>query len=223
VSTRAYLFTLSLLGACSPGGEADLVTHDTVARGARLDGAEEATPGTTTPTEGTTAPPLATGDVIETPAPAPVATPEASTQPEPTATGEPRLVSFADLSLIGLDVDAIFDKTERAQGLPRLPPAIRELDRKLVSIQGYMIPMEWDGTAVKAFMLVRDMANCCFGQMPKPDEWVEVLMQEGKTAEYYPYVPVLATGILELAGEADDMGYVTGAYRLRGKGVTDEW
>ena len=210
--TRALLLSLALLGGCSPGSGTDLVTHDDVAQGARLDGVETPPPAIVSSIEPTTAEPPAGGDVIET---APPAAPEAS--------GEPRMVSFADLSLIGLDVDAIFDKSERAQGLPRLPAAIRELDRKLVSIQGYMIPMEWEGTVVKAFMLVRDMAGCCFGQMPKPDEWVEVLMQEGKTAEYYPYVPVLATGVLELSGEADDMGYVTGAYRLRGKGVTDEW
>ncbi len=215
-----------VLASCAPDGADQLATRETVAQGARLDGTS-------------TSPIVRAGDAPDIPSAAPEAAtvdaPETSpsagetaARAEPPASGEPpagepRMVSFADLSLIGLDVDAIFDPDEGEEGLEGLPASIRGLDRMLVAIDGYMIPMEWEGTRVKAFMLVRDMASCCFGQMPKPDEWVEVLMQADETTEYYPYVPVLATGILELSGATDGMGYVTSAYRLRGERVTDEW
>ena len=227
---------LLALAGCGTGSAEPLVHEGSIGQGARLDGGLDPSPVASQASTDTSAVDTATSAVaaleltavaLEGPVAPPPSGPAAELEPPvsapASAPGEPLLVKFLDLSLIGLDVDAIFDPAEGENGLADLPATIRALDRRLVAIEGFMIPMEWEGTRVKAFMLVRDMAGCCFGQMPQPDEWVEVLMQEGELADYYPYVPVLATGVFELAGETDDMGYVTGAYRLRGEGVTDEW
>lgn len=213
------------LVACVRGEASDLATSEAVGQGTRIDGGDMAPGAALSITAESEAASEPRGPAAEPEAHVPAPAPTTPTPSPGTSrpTGEPRLITFADLSLIGLDVDAIFDPSEDEVGLSALPETIRALDRTLVAIEGYMIPMEWEGTRVRAFMLVRDMAGCCFGQMPQPDEWVEVVMRDDEVADYYPYVPVLATGLFELAGETDDLGYVTGAYRLRGDGVTDEW
>ena len=130
------------------------------------------------------------------------------------------MVTFSDLSLVGYDVDKLLDPDDDSQTMPE---HITMLDGQRCAVEGYMLPMEWKKKKVVSFMLVRDMAGCCFGGMPMPDEWVEVVMEEGKGCDYYPYIPVLVTGKFGVGGETDELGYVTGAYTLIGETVTDEW
>ena len=95
---------------------------------------------------------------------------------EPSETPEsPRAITFADLSLVGSDVDGLLDAMFDEQGEAEFeyPESVADLDRNLVEIIGYMIALEYeDDGQVSEFMLVRDLAACCFGGMPRPDEWV---------------------------------------------------
>lgn len=149
----------------------------------------------------------------------PVGDGEASEGPEELEDGT-LLISYADLSLVGYDVDALLDPEDDSE---EMPESITQLDGKRVAIEGYMLPMEWKRKQVISFMLVRDMAGCCFGGMPQPDEWIDVSFPEGKGCDYYPYIPVLVTGVLTVGGELDDLGYVTGAYSIVCEDITDEW
>jgi len=207
------LFAACALSACSERARAAGGAKVAVDSGARLDAAPARPVGAApaaAPTER---------------APVEVAAPNDSgadtREPERIDAG-PRRIRFADLSLVGYDVDAIFDPDDESQGFDDLPESLRELDGKDVALDGYMLPLEWEGKEVRSFMLVRDMASCCFGGMPMPDEWVEVTMAAGRTTEYFPYIPVLVTGALSIGGEVDDLGYVTGAYRLTAVSVADD-
>lgn len=79
-----------------------------------------------------------------------------------------------------------------------IPPLIRPLDGQIVSLEGYMIPLQYEGNAVTEYLLVRHLAACCFGGTPEPDEWVFVRAPEGAPAEYKAYQPIRVRGKLEL-------------------------
>jgi hypothetical protein len=94
------------------------------------------------------------------------------------------------------------------------PEELTRLTGREVSIVGYMIPGDMKQGEVQDFMLVRDLLGCCFGGTPMPDEWVDVVMAEGESAEYRPYLPMRVTGVLTLGGEQDEAGFAMGIYKM---------
>lgn len=155
-----------------------------------------------------------------------VAALEEEQAPEPDG---PRAITYRDLTLIDFDVDAMLDAmlfpedyVDEEDDELEFPAELKALDGKEISIVGYMIPGEMDQGNVRDFMLVRDLLGCCFGGTPMPDEWIDVTMVEGATAEYRPYLPMRVTGILTLGGEQDEAGFALGVYRLKGSVVVVE-
>ncbi len=105
------------------------------------------------------------------------------------------VISFSRLSLAGTDIEALLDHIFEEVAPPyTYPKEVADLDGKDVKLVGYMIPLTWEEREVTEFMLVRDLASCCFGGIPRPDEWAFIAMAEGKTCEYFPYVPVVVSG-----------------------------
>lgn len=105
------------------------------------------------------------------------------------------VISFSRLSLAGTDVEALLDHIFEEVAPPyTYPKEVADLDGEDIKLVGYMIPLTWEEREVTEFMLVRDLASCCFGGIPRPDEWAFVAMAKGKTCEYYPYVPVVVSG-----------------------------
>ena len=138
-------------------------------------------------------------------------------------------ISYRDLSLAGFDLDTMLDYLlfpEEFEGeeIPELvlPERVTQLAGREVSIVGYMIPGETEGGKVRDFMLVRDLASCCFGGSPMPDEWIDVVMAPGEIAEYRPYLPMRTRGVLRLGGEQDEVGFAVGIYRLEAESVVVE-
>ncbi|HIF41273.1 MAG TPA: DUF3299 domain-containing protein [Planctomycetes bacterium] len=134
-------------------------------------------------------------------------------------------ISWADLSMQDIAMEDILDSLlypeEYKEGEFEFPDRIKRNDGEVVSIVGYMIPLEWKETTVPEFMLVRDLLGCCFGGSPQPDEWINVIM-EGKGAEYFPYIPVIVTGTFKIEGIEDEAGYAAGCFHLSGTSVTKE-
>jgi len=134
-------------------------------------------------------------------------------------------ISWADLSMQDIAMEDILDSLlypeEYEDGEFEFPDRIKRNDGEVISIVGYMIPLEWKETTVPEFMLVRDLLGCCFGGSPQPDEWINVIM-EGKGAEYFPYIPVIVTGTFKIEGIEDEAGYAAGCFHLSGTSVTKE-
>lgn len=120
-------------------------------------------------------------------------------EPKPERKG---VISFSRLSLSGTDVESLLDHLFPLTGEDPppyfYPEEVNALGGTEVKIVGYMIPLEWSDKKVTEFMLVRDLASCCFGGIPRPDEWAFVSLPEGEGVEYFVYVPVLVTGTLKL-------------------------
>jgi hypothetical protein len=127
--------------------------------------------------------------------------------PPKAATGEARPISFRDLSLVGANVsgllDLYFDPKADANGWT-FPQSIQALDGEQLSIVGYMIALDYEGEHVTRFMLVRDLASCCMGGIPRPDEWVEVELST--PCPYWLYRPVRATGRFKVGIQWDEQG-----------------
>lgn len=136
-------------------------------------------------------------------------------------------LAFSDLSLEGEDVDNIIDyllfpdEFEEGEGF-EFPEHLKALDGKEITISGYMIPGRIRKNMVKDFMLVRDLAGCCFGGAPNPDEWIDVVMVGEAEAEYLRYLPIKVRGKLTLIGEQDQEGYAVGVYRMQATWAGEE-
>jgi hypothetical protein len=96
----------------------------------------------------------------------------------------------------------------------QIPDKIKALDQQKVAVTGFMLPVKMDGGLVKEFLLVKDPMMCCYGVMPKLNEWVVVKMV-GKGVKPLMDIPITFEGKLRV-GEMYENGYLTGVYLLEG-------
>ena len=96
----------------------------------------------------------------------------------------------------------------------QIPDRIREFHDKKVAVTGFMMPVKMDGGLVTEFLLVKDPMMCCYGAMPKVNEWVVVKMV-GKGVAPLMDVPITFEGKLSV-GQLYEGGYLTGVYLLKG-------
>jgi hypothetical protein len=68
---------------------------------------------------------------------------------------------------------------------------------------------------VTEFLLVKDPMMCCYGVMPKVNEWVVVKMV-GRGVPPLMDVPITFAGKLKV-GQIYEGGYLTGLYLLKGE------
>lgn len=92
-----------------------------------------------------------------------------------------------------------------------IPETVRALHGHAVTLEGFMVPLLVEGGLTREWLLVRDRALCCYGKMPRMNEWVHV-----RSAR--PVKPVL-DGIVRCGGrfsvgEAREGGLLTGIYQL---------
>lgn len=96
----------------------------------------------------------------------------------------------------------------------QIPAAVKELDAKKVTVTGFMLPVKMHEGLVTEFLLVKDPMMCCYGVMPKVNEWVVVKMN-GKGVAPLMDVPITFEGTLSV-GQLYEGGYLTGVYLLKG-------
>jgi hypothetical protein len=77
-----------------------------------------------------------------------------------------------------------------------------------------MLPVKMDKGLVTEFLLVKDPMMCCYGVMPKVNEWVVVRMV-GQGVPPLMDVPITFEGTLAV-GQLYEGGYLTGLYLLKG-------
>jgi hypothetical protein len=106
------------------------------------------------------------------------------------------------------------DETQR-----QIPDKIKALDERKVAVTGFMLPVKMDNGLVKEFLLVKDPMMCCYGVMPKINEWVVVKMT-GAGVKPLMDVPITFEGKLRV-GAMYENGYLTGVYLLEGDRMAD--
>jgi hypothetical protein len=112
------------------------------------------------------------------------------------------------------EVDPAKPAAPPPSGESQIPDKIKALDQQKVAVTGFMLPVKMDGGLVKEFLLVKDPMLCCYGVMPKLNEWVVVKMV-GKGVKPLMDIPITFEGRLKV-GEMYENGYLTGIYLLAG-------
>ena len=131
------------------------------------------------------------------------------------------VVTFATLGGFKYVNAAWDDESESPAERPpadQIPASVRQLDGRTVVIRGFMVPTIFENTGVLNFILVKDQMLCCFGVMPKMNEWIDVRMAEGHRADFHSDRPVTVMGRLEV-GEEYEEHVVLSVYRLEATSV----
>jgi hypothetical protein len=126
--------------------------------------------------------------------------------------GFDRLASY---TFTAPDYDPTVANASPPSGADQIPAAIKALDRKKVAVTGFMLPTKMDKGLVVEFLLVKDAMMCCYGVMPKVNEWVVVKMT-GAGVKPLMDTPITFDGTLRV-GEMYENGYLTGVYLLEGE------
>lgn len=130
-------------------------------------------------------------------------------------------VGFDQLASYTFEVsDELLEAKGDAQELTQktnsqIPDTIRKLSDQSVAVKGYMLPLKVVEGAVTEFLLMRDQSMCCFGTVPKINEWVSV-KTIGKGVKPVMDEPVTIFGKLHV-GEMRENGYLVGIYRMDGE------
>lgn len=91
-----------------------------------------------------------------------------------------------------------------------VPEKVKELDGKRIEIQGFMLPIDFEDSVVTSFMLLNNQMGCCFGVLPRVNDFVYAELPEGKTTKFMIDTPLTVTGTLEIT----DRNLVGGIYSL---------
>ena len=96
----------------------------------------------------------------------------------------------------------------------RIPQSIHALNGAKVTLQGFIIPIEFKNGKSAKFILAKDRVNCCFGEMARMNEWVFVTMKPGTSACVNKDELVTVSGTLEV-GELIENCEIQSIYRIQ--------
>lgn len=91
-----------------------------------------------------------------------------------------------------------------------LPAAVSALNGRLVQVTGFMLPLKIEEGRVSEFLLLKDQNACCYGRMPRLNEWI-VVRPGAKGVPPTMDVPVRCRGLLSV-GERREGEMVLGVY-----------
>ena len=141
----------------------------------------------------------------------------AATAPAPKADDGYPTVTFNTLGSFYYEIPNL-DKARKEKPKEQIPQPIKNLNGKKVAVQGFMVPVKLEKGATKSFLLVKDQSLCCFGRIPRMNEWVSVKMTGDKAAKFIGDQPVTVCGKIEV-GEEIDQGEVLSIYRIEADDV----
>ena len=95
----------------------------------------------------------------------------------------------------------------------QISPKIQAMNGKKVEIQGFMLPLNMPDGNLRTFMLLKDQMACCFGNIPRLNEWVYVRVPKEKKISVHQDVPITLFGTLRV-GAKFEREVLTGIYHL---------
>lgn len=166
--------------------------------------------------------------------PAPVPDPEPPPPPAPPVLEplrpigvEPAPAAKKDDGHLGLTFDKlasyqyVYPDIQAGEPLKdQIPESVKKLSGQDVSIQGFMIPVKLESDRVVEFLLVRNQLACCFGVVPRMNEWLHIKMAPGKSSSYSVDLPITVYGRLDV-GELVEEGVVMSLYRMEATEVVE--
>lgn len=151
--------------------------------------------------------------------PARAAEPSANAKiaPSKDASGaEFTVVGFDKLSAFKYEVpDETKPNPDTDKGDSQIPQSVKDFNGKRVALKGFMLPLKVEGGLVTELLIMRDQSMCCFGAVPKINEWVSVKMT-GKGVKPVMDQAITLVGKLKVGGIKEN-GYLVGIYAMDGE------
>jgi hypothetical protein len=150
-----------------------------------------------------------------TPGNPPLATaPTAAAKPPMEVDGHLR-VDFAHLSAFAIEPPAYDPNLKPDDALAlvakQIPNEVKQYDGRRAQVVGFMLPVKMEGQLVSQFLLMRDQMMCCYGVVPRLNDWVVV--HAAKPVRFAPDIPIAVRGTLKV-GPTQEQGFVTAIYTL---------
>ena len=125
-------------------------------------------------------------------------------------------LSFEKLASFAYEVplDPVTNKVELAKLNAQIPEGIKTLNEKPVAIRGFMLPLKVENGLVTELLIMRDQSMCCFGTVPKINEWINIRMA-GDGVEPIMDQAITLMGMLKV-GEVLENDYWGGTYERDG-------
>jgi len=175
-----------------------------------------------TPAKASTTSTSALTTTVVSAVPLPPATNTAPTPDGAVADSKVQTVGFDKLSsfnfeisdeLLGPITNDLAAAAAKTDGM--IPPQVKAFDKKRVELKGFMLPLKVEGGLVTELLIMKDQSMCCYGVVPKINEWVSVKMVS-KGVRPVMDEAVTLQGTLHV-GEMRENGYLVGIYRLDGE------
>lgn len=96
----------------------------------------------------------------------------------------------------------------------QIPKPVRSLNNQRIALKGFMLPLKVEGGLITELLVMRDQSMCCYGAVPKINEWVSVKMTS-KGVKPIMDQAVTIYGTLKV-GEIRENGYLVGIYEMDG-------
>ncbi len=146
------------------------------------------------------------------------------TPPTPSKTGEFVTVGFDKLASYPFEVsDAILQANSTnavevaSKTAEQIPASVRAFDQTRIALKGFMLPLKVEGGRVTEMLIMRDQSMCCYGAVPKINEWVSVKMVGGGVKPIMDQA-ITMYGKLHV-GETRENGYLVGIYQMDGERI----
>jgi hypothetical protein len=97
----------------------------------------------------------------------------------------------------------------------QIPETVKAYSGKRVAVKGFMLPLKVEGGLVTELLLMRDQSMCCYGAVPKINEWVAVKMTS-KGIKPVMDQAVTLYGTIKI-GAMRENGYLVGIYQMNGE------
>ena len=95
----------------------------------------------------------------------------------------------------------------------QISPQIQAMNGKKVEVEGFMLPLDMSEGKLRTFMLLKDQMACCFGNIPRLNEWVYVRVSKKKEIKIHQDVLVTLLGTLRVGAKFEGE-VLTGIYHL---------
>jgi hypothetical protein len=141
--------------------------------------------------------------------------PTASVVPTKT-TGDYLEVGFDQLAGYTFEVPEGVQPTNAVEtkAAGQIPVEVKAFDQKKVAVKGFMLPLKVDDGVVTEMLIMKDQSMCCYGSVPRINDWVSVKMKNGGVKSVMDQ-PVTLYGKLKV-GEMLENGYLVGIYQMEG-------
>lgn len=120
--------------------------------------------------------------------------------------------AYDDLAASGVDPASFFAKIDKLskEADTRDRTLVSKLDGHVIKLPGYVLPLDFEGTLVRSFLLVPYVGACIHVPPPPPNQIVHVQLKQGFESKEL-YAPVWVTGRISAGMAKTSLSLVDGS------------